>query len=333
MTETMMAANLHAPADLRYEAVPLPLCASDEILVNIKYCGICGSDVARVLKKGTYHFPTIPGHEFSGIVVQDPMGELVGQRVTVFPLLPCKQCSMCHQGLYELCSDYDYYGSRRDGGFAEYLAVKRWNLLALPDNVSFEEGAMTEPAAVAHHAVARLGLHVGDSVLISGAGPIALLTAQWMRLFGAEKVYLFDIVPEKIAFAKQMGFLEYQDGIPVDAALEGTGFSDALQRCLAAVRPHGKLVLMGNPSRNVEMTPATYWHILRKELFVTGTWNSSFGSNHDDWHAVLRAMSDKKLSVRPLISHIYPLSQCNDAFQMLAEHREFSNRVLLKAGE
>ena len=333
MKNKMMAANLYAPGDLRYEEVDLPVCADDEVLVKIKYCGICGSDIPRVLKKGTYHFPTIPGHEFSGVVVHDPRGELEGKRVTVFPLIPCMKCDMCRQGLYELCRDYDYYGSRRNGGFAEYLAVRRWNILPLPENVSYEEGAMSEPAAVAHHAVARLHIRPGDSVLISGAGPIALLAAQWMKIYGAEKIYLFDIVPEKVQFAKQMGFLEYQDGIPVDAVLEGTGFSDALRRCLEAVRPLGRAVFMGNPSRTVEMEPKTYWCILRKQLYVTGTWNSSYGTENSDWPIVLDAMSRKKLQVLPLISHVYPLSRCNDAFRMLAERKEFSNRVLLRMEE
>lgn len=333
MKTEMMAANLHGIGDLRYETVPVPVCGEDEVLVAVKYCGICGSDVARVLTKGTYHFPTIPGHEFSGVVEYDPRGELTGRRVCVYPLLPCGKCEMCQEKTYELCENYDYYGSRRDGGFAEYLAVKRWNLEFLPDGVSLEEGAMCEPVSVAHHAVSRLQVRPGDSVLVSGAGPIGLLVAQWCKAYGAEKVYLFDVVKEKMDFANRLGFLEYRDDITVDAALEGTGYANALTRCLGAVKRHGHMVLMGNPAREMTLTQHAYWHILRKELYITGTWNSSFSPERNDWVSSLEAMASGKLQVKSLISHVYPLSRINDAFAMLKERKEFSNRVMIAIEE
>ena len=140
--KTMHAAVLHAVGDLRYEEVAFPAVAEDEVLVKVKNCGICGSDVGRVLAHGTYHFPTIPGHEFSGEVVFDAENKLTGKRVAVFPLLPCFSCENCKEERYANCTNYNYYGSRCDGGYAEYIAVKRFNLVELPDAVSFEEGAM-----------------------------------------------------------------------------------------------------------------------------------------------------------------------------------------------
>lgn len=332
MKKTMMAANLHAVNDLRYEEVPVPECSGDEVLVNIKYCGICGSDVSRVLKKGTYHFPTIPGHEFSGIVEYDPLDEWTGRRVTVFPLLPCGACDMCVKQLYQLCRDYDYYGSRRNGGYAQYLAVKRRNLIGLPDEVSLEEGALCEPVSVARHAVTRLHITRGDSVLISGAGPIGLLAAQWARDFGAGDVYLFDIAKEKTALAKRMGFLEYEDGITVDAALEGTGYSDALIRCLHAVKACGRMVLMGNPAGSIELPQQAYWQILRKELILSGTWNSSFSDTQNDWTESLLAMAEGRIRASEVISHILPLSKCHEAFSLLTDPDTFTNRIVLSTG-
>lgn len=328
MERKMMAANLHGVNDLRYEEVPVPECKEDEVLLAVRYCGVCGSDVERVLKKGTYHFPTIPGHEFSGVVEYDPKGEWTGQRATVFPLLPCRKCEMCKKQLFQLCQDYDYYGSRRDGGYSEYLAVKRRNLIKLPDHVSLEEGALCEPVSVAHHAVVRLGVTRGESILISGAGPIGLLAAQWARAFGADKVYLFDIDKRKTDLAEKMGFLTYEDGTAVDAVLEGTGYADALIRCLNAVRPFGRVVLMGNPAKDVELPQKAYWHILRKELTVKGTWNSSFSDRENDWKESLQAMEEGRLKVREIISHILPLSRCNEAFTMLTDRNVFTNRIL-----
>ena len=134
----MKALNLHAVGDLRYEEVPDPVREKGEVLMKVRACGICGSDIPRIFKKGTYHFPTIPGHEFAGEIVDADNKELIGKRAAVFPLIPCRQCAACETGNYAQCSHYDYYGSRRDGGFAEYIAVKEWNLVFFDDSLSFE---------------------------------------------------------------------------------------------------------------------------------------------------------------------------------------------------
>lgn len=159
----MKALNLHGVEDLRYEEVPCPERKSGEVLLKIKAAGICGSDIPRVFTKGTYHFPTIIGHEFAGETVEADDSELVGRGASVFPLLPCGKCSACQEEQYARCSDYDYYGSRRDGAMAEYIAVKQENLCLLPKEVTYEEAAMSEPAAVALHAFRKSGVGQGDA--------------------------------------------------------------------------------------------------------------------------------------------------------------------------
>ena len=325
----MKAANLYAVNDLRYDDIKMPECLDDEVLVEVKSCGICGSDIPRVFAKGTYHFPTVIGHEFSGVVIEDKTGEYKGKRVAVFPLLPCFECESCKNENYAACVDYDYYGSRRDGGMAEYIAVKRWNLVPLPDNISFDEGAMCEPISVGHHAVKKLGIKKNDSLLISGAGPIGIIAGQWAKSEGAAEVYYFDIDKRKIDFAKSMGFKEYKEDIKIDCVIEGTGHSAALEKCLKAVNPFGKVVLMGNPAGEVTLSQNTYWHILRKELTVLGTWNSSFAEHNNDWKESLMALSEGVLDVKPLITHKFPLSECNNAFDMMKERKEFYNKVML----
>ena len=322
-------ANLHAVGDLRYEEKEMPVCAENEVLLEVKACGICGSDIPRVFTKGTYHFPTVIGHEFSGIVVEDRSGEFTGKRAAVFPLLPCFACEFCRNENYAACKDYDYYGSRRDGGMAEYLAVKRWNLVLLPDNISYEEGAMCEPISVGRHAVKKLNIQKGDNVLISGAGPIGLIAGQWAKAEGAGEVYYFDIDARKIDFAKTLGFREYTGTEKIDCVIEGTGHSDAVRKCLEAVKPFGKVVLMGNPAGDVLFSQNTYWFILRKELTVLGTWNSSFGESNNDWKESIKAVSEGLLNVKPLISHRFPLSDSNKAFDMIKERKEFYNKVML----
>lgn len=325
----MKMVNLHAVGDLRYEDARIPECAADEVLLAVKSCGICGSDIPRVYTKGTYHFPTVIGHEFSGVIIFDPEEKLTNKKASVFPLLPCFRCASCKAGNYATCENYDYYGSRRDGGMSEYIAVKRWNLVIMPDSLSFDEAAMCEPVSVARHAVSKLDIKKGDKLLISGAGPIGIIAGQWAKSFGADEVYYFDIDERKIEFAKELGFKEYENGVNVNCVIEGTGFEDALSTCLKAVSPSGRMVLMGNPSKEVTLSQNTYWHILRKELTVLGTWNSSYNNRINDWKESLQAMAEKRIDVTPLITHRYSLCECNTAFEMMKNKTEFYNKVML----
>ena len=325
----MKAAVLHKISDLRYEEVPMPDVKDDEVLVKIKSCGACGSDIPRVFSKGTYHFPTVIGHEFSGIVVKDKRESLTGKRVAIFPLLPCFECESCESQNYATCNHYDYYGSRRDGGMAEYIAVKRWNLVLLPDNISYDEGAMCEPVAVARHAVMKLKVQKGENILISGAGPIGIIAGQWAKAEGAGDIYYFDINERKIEIAKTFGFKEYRNDVKIDSVIEGTGHSTAVEKCLEAVKPFGKVVLMGNPLGDVLFSQHTYWHILRKELILSGTWNSSYAEKNNDWKESIKALSEGLIDVKPLITHTYSLSECNRAFNLMKEGKGFYNKVML----
>ena len=328
-----MCANLHAVGDLRYENLPYPVCGDDEVIVKIRSCGVCGSDISRVYTKGTYHFPTVIGHEFSGEVVFDKEGKLEGEKVVIFPLLPCFDCESCKEKNYATCANYDYYGSRRDGGMSEFLAVKKWNLLKMPEGLSFDEGAMCEPVSVGRHAVLKLNIEKGETLLVSGAGPIGIIAGQWAKMQGVEKVYYFDIDERKIEFAKTLGFFEYKEGAKINCVIEGTGHQDAVRKCLEAIKPYGKMVLMGNPGGDVLLSQNTYWHILRKEIRLFGTWNSSFNDIQNDWKESLKAMSEGEIDVKPLITHKFPLSRCNEALEMMKDRKEFYNKVILNMGD
>ena len=329
----MKALNLHGVGDLRLDEMPLPACDEDEVLVKIGSCGVCGSDLPRVYTKGTYHFPTVIGHECAGTVVHDPRGELTGVRAAIFPLLPCFTCEACQREAYALCANYDYYGSRRDGGMAEYLAVKRWNLLPLPEGVSMDAGAMCEPAAVARHAVRKLGDVNSKHLLISGAGPIGLLVAMWARSEGVGRVSFFDLDEAKVQFAVEMGFSAYVDGEAVDLAIEGTGASGAMVRCLDALCAGGRMVLMGNPIGAMDLSQADYWKILRKELVLCGTWNSSYAEQENDWREALAAMSDGRIQPELLISHRVLLEKGIEALEMMKNRTETYRKVMLNMGE
>jgi L-iditol 2-dehydrogenase len=343
--DMMKACVLHGIGQLRCEDVPRPVPRQGEVLLKIRASGICGSDIDRVFVKGTYRFPTIPGHEFAGEIVETGPGadaSLIGRFAAVFPLLPCRVCGLCEIGEYASCRDYDYFGSRRDGGFAEYIAVPVWNL-AMADGLTFEEMAMAEPAAVSLHALRKAGVSLGESVAIFGAGAIGLMLAAFAKAGGADKVILLDIDDKRLDFARSVGWehtvnnradgwfealMDVTGGNGVDVAVEGAGVSAAAEGCFRVVKPMGRVVLMGNPAGDITLRQNAYWDILRKQLTLYGTWNSSYTQTRNDWRDALSAMASGLVDVKPLVTHRFPLDECGAAFELLRDKARFSCRVM-----
>ncbi len=342
----MKACVLHAVGDLRYEEVAKPTPKRGEVLLKIRASGICGSDLGRVFQKGTYKFPTIPGHEFSGEIIEVGEGSdasLIGRKAAVFPLVPCKKCDMCEVGQYASCRDYDYFGSRCDGAFAQYICVPVWNLILAEDSLSYEQAAMAEPAAVSLHALNCAGIELGDSVAIFGAGPIGLMLATFAKIQGALKIILLDIDKTKIEFAKKLGYefvidtsdknyvekvFEITDNKGVDVSIEGAGVSATFAGSLRVAKPLGKVVLMGNPMGEMNLSQNEYWEILRKQLTVVGTWNSSYTKQKNEWQTVIKAMAEGVLDVEPFITHRFDFKDCNKAFEMFRDKTEFFNKIM-----
>ena len=285
----MRAWVLRGIDDLKIDDVPAPEPKEGEVLVKVKAAGICSSDVHRVYSTGAYHYPIILGHEFSGVT-----GD--GVRVGVFPLLPCHCCEFCVAQQYETCINYSYLGSRQDGAFAEYVAVREWNLITLPDSITFEQAAMLEPAAVALHAVKRLDVRGAESVAVIGDGAIGLLIAKWLSILCDAKVGVFgrsDIPP-----------LERYD-----ICIEAVGSSDAYHRCIELTRPNGQLLLVGNPNIDFGVSRELHWQVLRKQLNVRGSWNSSYPA---DWQETID-MADA-LQLDCFISNKYRFCELDRAF-------------------
>jgi len=350
-SKTMNALVLHAVGDARHEQIPRPEMPDGEVLVRVAFCGVCGSDIPRTFVKGTYQFPTVCGHEFSGTVEAvspSVTGYASGDRVVVFPLLWCGKCPSCERGNFVQCSDYDYYGSRRDGAFAEYVSVPPRNLIRIPDGVSMEAASMTEPCAVALHALKRAGgSFIGETVVIFGAGPIGLMAAQWARMMGAANVVLFDLIPEKLAMAGRLGFesafnardvdpvekiKELTGGHGAEVCVEGAGVPVTMNQAMAAARVNGRVVLLGNPSADVTLPAALISQAMRRELDILGTWNSSFSAagNNDDWRAVLDAAACGAIDLDCLVSHRVPLADAHHALVMMRDQTEFFAKVLIQ---
>lgn len=327
----MKAYVLHAINNFPYEELALPSCPEGWVLVKVKASGICSSDIARIFTKGTYHFPTIPGHEFAGIVESVGSAKdqaLVGKHVGVFPLIPCRNCTSCQEKRYEMCANYDYVGSRRDGGYAEFVAVPVWNLIELPKNIPFTSAAMLEPLAVGLHAAKMAHIQPRQSVAIIGTGMIGICAAQWAKILGAGEVVVIGRNETKRSLVESAE-LRYviqtsKDAIDqYDIVIEAVGTPDAIELSVYAVKAGGTLVLMGNPSGDITLTQNAYWRILRQQITLRGTWNSSYdGINPSDWTEVVAALEAKKIKVEHLITHCYPQEGLMEGLNLMKNRKE-----------
>lgn len=345
----MKALVLESNRHLVYrEDHPLPE-APDErpaALVRVAACGICGSDIPRGFNGKAYFYPLVMGHEFSGVVEEPvPNGRFrKGDRVAVFPLIPKNLDSdpANQTGNYAQSREYDYYGSRRDGAFCEYLRIPEWNLFPVPEHVDLLHASMTEPAAVALHGVRKMHLQAGCEAVVFGAGPIGNMTAQWLRIHGCSRVFVVDVEPRKLALAEEMGFTAIHAGEtdPVEAILaatNGTGVQYSVEACglpitflqaLQAAGMFGEVVFMGNIAGEFKIGEKDFSAILRKELTIHGTWNSKITpAGIDDWSTVLRHL-DKDLLVAPLITDKLSLSEGPAIFDDLFHRRNYHNKVI-----
>lgn len=341
----MKALVLEENAKLVYKDVPEPKRDDPSWLgIDVKSVGICGSDLPRGFGNGAYHHPLIMGHEFAG-VVNDPANSKKfkkGDRVVIFPLLWCGACQSCQTGDYALCANYDYFGSRRDGAFAERLYVPEKNLLAIPDHVDIVHAAMCEPASVALHGVRKMSITPGATAAVYGAGPVGNMVAQWLKINGCRRVFVVDIDKTKLDIAENMGLepilggdadpvaaiKNATDGHGADKVVEAAGFPSTFLQAVQTAASFGEVVFMGNIHGTFEIGEKDFSSILRRELKIHGTWNSKWTPRGvDDWTTTL-AFMDKELNVKPLISHRPTLAEGVDMFNNLANRKIAANKVI-----
>ena len=347
MKGRMSAAVLHKPGDLRFEKVEVPEIGDRDVLIRVRAAGNCGSDLKRIMAEGTYHFPCIPGHEFSGEIAgmgSEVKGLKGGDRVTAAPLIPCMKCEWCMQGQYNMCEDYDYIGSRSDGAFAEYVKIPAVNVVRLPDGLDFEDGSITDPAAVALHAIRRAGgVAAGENVVVLGAGPIGMLACQWVKALGAAKVIATDVVEEKLKTVKDLGadvavdagrcdvvsrILEETGGVGADLLIETAGSLDTHVQALLAARKRGRIIHIGRAYTDMLLTDEVFTKIFRKELVVYGAVNSNFSLHDHEWETTVRYLASGKINAKPLISHRLPLSAIAETFRKMYNKEILYNKII-----
>lgn len=352
----MKAWVLHGIDDFRLESVEIPKWTEEEVLVSVKAAGICGSDIPRVYQTGTYSYPLILGHECSGMV-QEVGGKVEkrwqGKRVGIFPLIPCRNCTSCQRQQYEMCRNYSYLGSRRNGGFAEYIAVPAKNLIELPETVSYQEAAMLEPMAVAVHAIRRISFEEVDTIIICGLGTIGLLLFMFLQELRQQRIsdFMKVLVIGNKEFQKQcilkMGLskeaycdsrtedvkkwiLERTNGVGADIFFECVGRNETFAQAIDLTAPAGKICLVGNPYSDMKLEKAIYWKILRNQLTITGTWNSSFTYDRaDDWHYVLERLAQKKVMPSCLITHQFLIEELEKGFQIMKDKTEDYIKIMM----
>jgi len=346
----MRAVRLFAPGDVRCVEVDQPVLErQDEVVIKVSACGVCGSDIIRVMEKGAYTYPITIGHEFAGEVVEvgRETGNLQpGDRVTVTPLIPCGKCNYCQIGKYVLCANYKYYGTRIDGAMAEYIKVCGSNVLKLPDGVEYEAGAMTDPVSVALHAVRKAEIEPGYTTVVFGMGPIGFLAMQWLKALGSEKVLVVDIFDEKLKLAAELGadyclngkkqnvteaILEYTKGQGADAVIELAGNKITQVQAIQSVRKMGTVVYCGISYDDLLIPNKELSRILRGELVLKGAWNSSVTPLPiNEWKSALVFMKNGKIKTTPLISHRFKLEECQSCFNMMYHRSEVFNKVLFE---
>jgi len=325
---------LYGVKDLRIEDIPVPKVEAGEVLVKVKAATTCGTDL-KIFQRGyverVIKLPTIFGHEWAGEVVEVGKGlewPKIGMRVRAGNSAPCLHCGMCQKGKYNLCENMIWLW----GAYAEYIKVPARMVLVntqeIPQHVSYEEAAITEPLACVLHGVEEAGVKLGDTVAIIGAGPIGLLHLLTVKKMGAEKVIIIDVVEERLNFAEKLGvdetvnagkvdtvemIRELTGNYGADVVIEAIGLPATWEQALKLVRKGGTVLEFGGcpPGTEIKLD-AELLHY--GEVKVLGT----FHTTPLHFRKALNLIATRVIDVKPLITRKMRLENIKEAFEILA---------------
>src|SRR5213593_3480827 len=347
--KTMRAGVYREKGIVRVEEVPVPEVADGEVLIKVAACGICGTDIKKI-----YHAyvapPQILGHELAGAVVAVGRGVTkwkLGDRVMSFHHVPCGKCFYCERRLFSQCKQYKTTGltagfTPNGGGFAEYVKAMPWvaerGIIALPDNVSFEEATFLEPINTTLKAVQKARVTEGETVLLAGCGPIGLQLLMVAKLVGA-RIYSSDPMPERRAKSLALGAIESFDptngklveevktrteGRGADAVLVAVAHPAVVEEALAAARPGGRVLLFAanDPVTRIGF-PASAVGIDEKEIL--GSYSAAVDIQEEAAALVLQ----KKLPVMEIVTHRFPLARIQEGLELAANPTSESLKVLI----
>jgi len=334
------------PYCLEYSDFTHPVIGDDEVLISVKACGICGSDVHGFTgKTGRRIPPLIMGHEAAGII--EDVGKNVsgfekGDRVCFDSTVYCSKCQPCRMGLYNRCEKRQVLGVstpefKRHGAFAEYVAVPWWIVSKIPENMSFIQSALLEPASIGTHAANRAPISADDTVVVIGAGTIGLFILQAARLRGAAKVIVADINEFRLEVAGKLGadmvinplksdlretiFKETKNR-GADVAFEAVGYAQTFRDGVSLTKTGGHLVAVGNLEKTAEFN---LQELVARELTFTGSYASS-----GEFRDCIDLVASGKINVEPLISDVLPLKDGQGAFERLLKAKENLLKIVLE---
>jgi 2-desacetyl-2-hydroxyethyl bacteriochlorophyllide A dehydrogenase len=341
----MKALVLEEYNKLVYKDVPDPVILDNEVLVKVKACGICGSDVHGMDGSTRRRIPPlIMGHEASGVIVEtgsDVIDWNSGDRVTfdstVYPLDDWYTI----EGMYNLSDNREVLGVspgtyKRDGAFAEYIAIPQHILYKIPENVTFEQAAMVEAVAVALHSINISGIKTGDKCVVIGAGMIGIFILKLLKISGASKIIAVDNNPKRLELAEKAGadhtFLSTEENLDekiksltanrgADVSFEAVGKSESVNIAIEILRKGGKTVLVGNTSPKIDFP---LQKVVTRELKVLGSC-----AIRGEYEVVLNLLETGKISVEDQISAVAPLSQGAVWFNKLYRKEDELNKVIL----
>jgi len=315
---------------VEFAEVPKPKPATDEVLIEVKAAAICGSDLGIYDYSPAYskmRLPVVMGHEFSGRVAEigpQVKGYAVCDRVLSESVKSCGVCAYCHSGHENLCDASTLFGIHTDGGMAEYVTVPYKLLHRLPEELSFEEGALIEPLSNALHFVKDCTpIRLGDFVVVQGCGPIGIFSAQLFRLAGAQVMITgVNVDMERFKIAERMGLetfnvekedlaklvLERTGGRGADIAFVATGAPSAVAQAIQIVKKRGQVTVIGIFGRSVEV-PMT--QVVRREITLSG----AYDAKPENFDQSLRLASSGTIKVRELITHRLSLEKAGEAFE------------------
>jgi len=334
MSKKMEAARFYKVGDpLKIDLIPIPELGRDEVLVDIKACGICGSDI-HIVYEGvtpTAYSPITLGHEPSGVIKAvgpEVEGWKVGERVTVNPFLTCGRCINCLSGNSQICISRKVIGIHTEGGLAEFLKIPAENLVRLPENIPFDQGGIAVDAvATPFHAIMKRGtLRVGEKVAVFGCGGLGIHGVQIAKVCGASLVIAVDTIDSALERAKKVGadevidprkdspvkkIREMTDGIGVDLALEFIGLKETIGQAVTCIRVGGRTVVVGLGPDEVILPPPT--QIVRTELSFLG----SYGSTTSEIQSVIDLVASGKLNLSDSVTERFPLGEVNKGLDHL----------------
>ena len=334
-TMTMKALVYEGPRIMQLREVPCPELQQDEVLIRVERAGICGSELSGYLGHNSLRKPPlIMGHEFSGVIFE--VGERVsglqaGDRVTANPLLTCGSCRYCRNGESQLCKERQLLGAHLPGAFAEFIAVPARNVYVLPDQLSFEEGALTEPFACAVHLCRLLALKPTDRLLIYGAGTIGLFAMQAAQAYGVREVVVVDLNEARLEIAAELGGiavtttreLEAPDGF--DAVIDAVGAEATRQQSIAAVRAGGQVIFTGLHEADSRL-PIN--DMIRTEIVTKG----AFAYSQEDFETALLWLRQGRVSLLPW-SHTAALAEGGACFEKLIHEPGKVAKIILSVQE